>query len=350
MMETVMICCGNPSWFASLRPCRSLLMHLSHHLSRPILHPSMSGGRVGRYGWRTICEQWYLPARPGSVADEPSKAYGANVALPGLEAGLSRHVEPASPRSAAGSSRNCSRQVHAAPGEEVMSIRRLYGCEAGSEVLSSGDVATSRRATPGLRCIVAHIVGEVIANGSWQGHRRLEVTFILAADESMRGRVYLVAGVIYPASAERIVEQLARRHRLPGQRRFHAKAENDSRRRAFLKSCIQSGTLRVWVYLAPFPAAAAREVIIRAVVADAIDRRVARMILESADPGRDLRDRRVISQSLAKSDSDLVHEHRPPWSCAGLEVADAVAWAYGAGKSWRQLVAPMIDLERDLSP
>lgn len=104
----------------------------------------------------------------------------------------------------------------------------------------------------------------------------------------------------------------------------------------------QSGLIRWWIYIAPFPAHEARRAIIREVVADCLDRDARRLVVEFGDEGRNHLDRSVIAHALSDRKGYLHYSHEMPWSHPGLELADLGAWMYGAGGRWRKLAAPTI--------
>ena len=76
-------------------------------------------------------------------------------------------------------------------------------------------------------------------------------------------------------------------------------------------------------------------------------RSVSLLVLESRQDDRD--DFRVIERVRA-SDPPLVFEHRPGGTEPLLWIADAVAWAVGAGGRWRTLVEPILDRVVDVRP
>jgi hypothetical protein len=176
------------------------------------------------------------------------------------------------------------------------------------------------------------------------------VSLTVLFDESMRRPLYFGAAVGHEGSSTRQVDQLVRRHRLPGQIRFHTKNESSQRRRAFITECLECGLVRAWVYVAQFPTNQARRAIVQALVTDAAKNQTGRLVFETGDPARDLRDRQETDRTLRQLDYDLAYSHERPGSYAGLEIADAVAWAYGAGGGWQTLVRPMIEFVRDLGP
>lgn len=176
----------------------------------------------------------------------------------------------------------------------------------------------------------------------------LPVSPTVAADESLRDR-YIVAASWYDGRHERGVRALLRRHRLPGQRRIHARNESAARRRRILEDVVKSGLVRWWIYVAPFPANEARRVIIRSLVEDCVDHDARRLVIEYGDEARNRRDRVEIARALMDAKGYLHYSHDWAWSHPGLELADLGAWTYGAGGEWRDSIMPMVDHVRELA-
>jgi hypothetical protein len=162
-----------------------------------------------------------------------------------------------------------------------------------------------------------------------------------------RGR-YVLAAAVYRETAGREVAALVRRHRLPGQRRWHTKRESDARRRRFLRDCVESDLIRAWVYSTSPPAVLAREELFGRLTADLAEEGVSRLMIERADPEQDARDRRVIQRALVGVSPHVRYDHVHPAAEAGVQIADGFAWAYGARGLWRRQILPLIDIEHDL--
>lgn len=172
---------------------------------------------------------------------------------------------------------------------------------------------------------------------------------VIGVDESVRGGIYILAGVVYDETALRHVAELLRRHRLPGQRRWHSKAESDGRRRRFLRDCVDSGLFRAWIYLiSSANIRSGREVIMSELVMDLAKYGVDRLVIERADAAQDARDRRAIHRALRSVSIDLMYTHEAPWADPGIQVADGLAWAYGANGTWRRQILPIVDIVREL--
>jgi hypothetical protein len=91
----------------------------------------------------------------------------------------------------------------------------------------------------------------------------------------------------------------------------------------------------------------ARDACLSAIVLSLQAQMVPRLTIESRQDDRD--DRRTIARSRL-STPPLVFEHRRSVREPLLWIADAIAWAYGAGGSWLPLVRPLVDEVTDLRP
>jgi hypothetical protein len=169
------------------------------------------------------------------------------------------------------------------------------------------------------------------------------------ADESLRGGLYIVAVTLVSTSDRQQLEKSTRRLLMPGQRRIHMKSERDSRRRHIISTLVDLKTIEAWVYLAPRPAVPARNECIRSLVVDLLDVGVSELVLDQTDHEQARRDRATIQNVVAKERTKLSYMHSAPVLHAGLQAADVIAWAYGAGGDWRRRVLPMIDRVRKLN-
>lgn len=66
------------------------------------------------------------------------------------------------------------------------------------------------------------------------------------------------------------------------------------------------------------------------------------MILDYIEERQNHRDRQQIRSVLTKLDAEVRYHHARSWEYPGLQVADAVVWAWAAGGPWRRLAAPVI--------
>lgn len=170
-----------------------------------------------------------------------------------------------------------------------------------------------------------------------------------AVDESQRRRkLYVVALVTYPTSAEGAVRRRVSSHLLLNQSHWHTNSEGDSRRRRFVDDMINCGLFRVLLYCAAANPVQARQVILPELIMDATKLGVTRLVLDQGESSQDARDRRTIRQALQSTDADLVYQYRKSRAEPGVQVADAFAWCWGAGGQWRQRIAPAVEIEREL--
>jgi hypothetical protein len=129
---------------------------------------------------------------------------------------------------------------------------------------------------------------------------------------------------------------------------FHFQAEHDTRRRKILAALVSAG-IRARVYLGTGRPERVRSMCLDRLVADAVELEADRLVLESRGVAADRTDRATIHRILAGVAADrLAYEHLCPHEDPVLAIADAVAWAYGAGADWRRRVAPTIDAVVDL--
>jgi hypothetical protein len=173
----------------------------------------------------------------------------------------------------------------------------------------------------------------------------------LFVDESRRGSTYLlVAALIEPAKLAD-ARTLMRDLRMPGERRIHFQAEHDTRRRKILSALAVSG-VGARVYLGIGRPDRVRAGCLDRLVADAVECRADRLVLESRGGEADRTDRAAIHRILSRSPRPdrLVYEHLCPHEDPALAVADAIAWAHGAGGDWRRRVEQMVETVVDIGP
>lgn len=174
-------------------------------------------------------------------------------------------------------------------------------------------------------------------------------------DESRRGRSYLlVAALVEPQDVARQRAAL-RSMLLPGQRELHFKKEKPQRRR-FIASQLVKAKVRAAVYRRSCTTReeAARQDCLGRLVQDLCDLDARRLIIDSRE-GRDRHDERTVRAALGErpKESGLTYDHVVSTSEPLLWIADAVAWCYGADRTWRQRIAPTVatltDLDRDVA-
>jgi hypothetical protein len=173
---------------------------------------------------------------------------------------------------------------------------------------------------------------------------------IAGGDESIRSRWHWLAIVTVSQQDVGKLDRLVRSLHLPGQRRLHFKSEGTARRRTIISRVVESNLVRARVYRAPRPVVEARESCLRAAMSDLIESKSSRLILDLMDEQQATRDRAVINESLRRAGATLHYLHAPSRDNAVVQVADVVAWAYGADGDWRRRIKPMIEKTTDAGP
>jgi len=161
------------------------------------------------------------------------------------------------------------------------------------------------------------------------------------ADESIRGASFIFALALIPSQAKTDVDRTVRSLHLPRQRRIHMVDERDSRRREVISSIVGLDAVRGILYVGPRPVSRARPACLSALADDALRMGVRQLVLDRGEEHQNRRDRATLRASLAKS--DVGYLHAPSWEHPGLQIADIIAWAYGAGGDWRRRISPVID-------
>ncbi|SDC77473.1 hypothetical protein [Actinokineospora iranica] len=174
------------------------------------------------------------------------------------------------------------------------------------------------------------------------------MTVHVFVDESRRGSTYLLAAVLIPPTQLTSVRVLMRKMCLPGERRVHFQAEQDSRRRLIIGRLVEAG-LQGRIYLGAGRPDRVRAACLTALVEDIVKANAYRLVVESRDAAGDRLDRAVIHRALANAGTaPLAYEHLRGHEDPNLAVADAIGWAFGAGGDWRRRVHPAIDQVTDL--
>lgn len=73
-----------------------------------------------------------------------------------------------------------------------------------------------------------------------------------------------------------------------------------------------------------------------------------RLVIELGDPVRNQRDVRIIQPRFHAAGVHVAYSHESPGSFPGLEIADGLAWAYGAGTGWRRMIWPMVEIAPEI--
>ena len=168
-------------------------------------------------------------------------------------------------------------------------------------------------------------------------------------DESQRGPYFVCAALIHPADLSSARTEL-RAMRLSGQRRLHFAKERPQRRRVLLKSMSRL-PIRIRIYTSTDKEPVARTRAIQALLSDLIDLDGRRLVIERREASQDAREHRQIVAAIqaGKAPYELSYNHLASHEEPMLWVADAVAWAYGAGREWRPRVEPLIEQVRNLN-
>ncbi len=168
-------------------------------------------------------------------------------------------------------------------------------------------------------------------------------------DESVRSDAYLLAAALVRDTELDRTRAGLRDLRRPGQRRVHFAKEGNPRRREILSALAGAG-LRARIYSCGGRPTDAREACLLALIADIVPAGARRLVLESRET-MNHQDLRVINAALRKhGEQRLEYLHLRPEEEPVLWVADAVAWAVGAGGDWRRRVAPLLDGHVRLRP
>ena len=168
-------------------------------------------------------------------------------------------------------------------------------------------------------------------------------------DESIRGQRYLMSCVLVEA---RHLTQVRRATAalVDEGKRLHFHQELNSMRRTALE-LIATMPVRVTVVVSSRRHGVsefhARDACLAEIVRQLQDRSVPRLTVESRQDDRD--DERTIVRNR-RPEPALTFDHRQGQSEPILWVADAVAWAFGAGNRWMPLVDHVVERVVELRP
>jgi hypothetical protein len=167
-------------------------------------------------------------------------------------------------------------------------------------------------------------------------------------DESVRGRRYLMACVM--AEARHLPELRMAMRALAVHERVHFNNESARRKRVVL-SAIAEMPIGVFVAITQrghgATEFAARNACLTVVVERVQRHDVPRLVIESRDDDRE--DERHLVR-VRQPEPWLVFEHRRASAEPMLWVADAIAWAHGAGTNWRLHVESVVEDVTELRP
>jgi len=167
-------------------------------------------------------------------------------------------------------------------------------------------------------------------------------------DESVRGPRYLMACVM--AEVRHLPEMRLTMRDLALHQRVHFNNESTARKRMVL-SVITTMPITAFIAVAQrglgVTEFAARNACLAAIVAQVQRRNIPLLVIESRDDDRE--DERQLVR-VRRPEPWLSFEHRLPDHEPMLWVADAIAWAQGAGSKWRTLIEPVIGDVVELRP
>ena len=169
-------------------------------------------------------------------------------------------------------------------------------------------------------------------------------------DESSRPGAYLLACITVHPGAANPARTALRAMLLGGERRIHFVNESPQRKRAILAS-MATLDVRASVYRTPGRSDRTRPKLIDAMVTDLVAMDVRRLVFESRAhlDVYDRRDLRRLRRSGLVSEA-LLYDHMRPHEEPLLWVADAVAWAVGAGGGWGKRISAITDNVVDVDP
>lgn len=92
----------------------------------------------------------------------------------------------------------------------------------------------------------------------------------------------------------------------------------------------------------------AREACLRVLLATLAHQSVSHLVLDTRQEPRDVLDRRVITRAIAAGSAppNLSYDHCGSRGKSLLSLPDAFGWAWGAGGSWRKMIAPTATVVR----
>ncbi|MEW2475695.1 hypothetical protein AB0875_18055 [Micromonospora gifhornensis] len=167
-------------------------------------------------------------------------------------------------------------------------------------------------------------------------------THIFVDETKERGLVMAAAALSLGrlASGRQEINRLT----LPGQRSIHFCKERNDRRWAIL-TALRTLDPSVVLYDATGhrDPKYARELCLRALVADAAKREAERLVLE-LDDSRRLADVRILKEEIQQAGrvGRLRYDHLRAHDDSLLVLPDAIAWSWARGGKWRNMVMPMI--------
>ena len=167
-------------------------------------------------------------------------------------------------------------------------------------------------------------------------------------DESRRSRYMICAAIISPDDLRATRGDL-REMLLRGQRRLHFANESPHRRRSLLVAMADL-PVRALMYTSREREPTARQSAIAALLSDLVDLKGQRLIIEHREHSQNRRERAQIAAAIRNgiAPTGLDYQHLDAHEEPMLWVADAVAWAYGAGGEWRRRAQTLVNSVRDV--
>jgi hypothetical protein len=168
-------------------------------------------------------------------------------------------------------------------------------------------------------------------------------------DESIRGQRYLLGCVLVEARSLAST-RLELNGLTEARRRIHFHSESPKRRREILAAIAEMPVSTV-VFIAKSKQGVREGDARAACLADLVRTLqvsgVQRLVIESRQDDR--ADVAVIERARTR-EPRLVFEHRRPSDDPMLWIADAVTWAVGAGREWRDLIEPVLADVHNVAP
>jgi hypothetical protein len=164
----------------------------------------------------------------------------------------------------------------------------------------------------------------------------------LYLDESKSKGYTIVTAAIVPANAAVLRKELDKL-RKKGQSRLHFVKESDSRRRQIISTLIELGfTARIY-HIAGVKEAVGREACLAAIVNDAVEHGVTRLVLERDDSIEKF-DRKILAREIhVRGLTQTVnYAHDTASSEPLLWVPDAIAWSFARGGEWNSRIQPLL--------
>ena len=135
---------------------------------------------------------------------------------------------------------------------------------------------------------------------------------------------------------------------LSGQRRLHFAQERPQRRRSLLAKMAEL-PVRTRMYTSEAKEPTARRRCFAVLLSELVILKGDRIVIERREVSQDAMERHHIALAIQSGNAPagLRYDHMGGSDEPLLWVADAVAWAYGAGGEWRHRVGGLIELVRD---